>query len=65
MALEKVNGVLKLTPETRERLEGQAPGFKEIQRTLKVLKGLGLDVSALESKLDWGENVRTTLLKEF
>lgn len=65
MAIERINGILKLTPETKTRLEGRAKELKEIRRSIKVLKELGMDTSEIDSKLEWSEKVRTTLLKEF
>jgi len=65
MALEDKNGELKLTPETKKRLEGQATKVKGIQKSIKILKDLGMDTSEISDKMAWAEKVRTTLLKEF
>ena len=65
MALERKNGVLKLTPETKTRLEGQGQTVKGIKHSIKVLKDLGMDTTEIDSKMAWAEKVRTTLLKEF
>ena len=65
MALERKEGVLKLTPETKKRLEGEGQRAKDIRYSMKVLKDLGMDTTEIDSKMDWAEKVRTTLLKEF
>ena len=65
MALEQKDGELKLTPETKKRLESHAPKVKNLQRSIKILKDLGMDTAEIDSKMEWAEKVRTTLLKEF
>ncbi len=65
MGLEKVNGVLKLTADTKKRLLAGEKDIKTINHSVKVLKELGLDVSEIASKVEWAEKVRATLLKEF
>ena len=65
MALERINGVLKLTQEAKTRLQEQGKSVKEIHRSIAVLKKLGMDTAEIDSKMDWAEKVRTTLLKEF
>ena len=65
MAIERINGVLKLTPETKKRMENHGKDLKGILHSIKVLKDLGMDTSEIDSKMQWAEKVRTTLLKEF
>lgn len=65
MALERREGVLKLTPETKTRLEDHGKRVKGILHSIEVLKKLGMDTSEIDSKMAWAEKVRTTMLKEF
>ena len=55
----------KLPPDTRARLEGMAARGKEAKRMLGILKKLGLDVTDMEEKLTWAEDIRKVMLTEF
>lgn len=65
MAEEKKGDVLALPPEMRSRLENMRAEIKKARHGIKTMKDMGMDVSDIESKLEWAENVRSTLLKEF
>lgn len=56
---------LTLPGDVVAEMTAVAPEVKKAQHAVSVLKGLGVDVSDMESKLAWAEKVRTTLLKEF
>lgn len=65
MAKNEVVDLMKLTPEVRSNLERMDTDIKSAQKSIKVLKGLGMDIRVLEDKLKWAENIRKTLLSEF
>lgn len=65
MANQKAKRDLALTPEARARLEALAPDIPTVRERLATLKKLGMDVKPLEEKLDWAEETRKILLKEF
>jgi len=65
MGKEKVREVLKLPTDMRTKMEGMERDIKKARHGVKVLREMGMDVVDIESKLDWAENVRTTMLKEF
>lgn len=65
MVEEKVESAVKLPPDMKKRLTDLQGDIAKAKRSIEVMKGLGMDVSALEEKLTWSENVSTTMLKEF
>lgn len=65
MAKEVIEPVLKLPPEMKVRLETMRSDVKRARHGIKVMKELGIDTVDIESKLDWADTVRKTLLKEF
>ena len=65
MPEKKETEVLKLPPEMRTRLDGLRADIKKARHGVKVMKDMGMDVTDIESKLEWAEGVRSTLLKEF
>lgn len=65
MALERIDGVLKLTAETKATLEQKGKEVASINHTIAVLKQLGMDTTEIDSKMQWAEKVRLLLLKEF
>ncbi len=56
---------IKLPKSIADKLRAQAPDIEGARHGLEVLKGLGMDTKDVEAKLNWAEEVRTTLLKEF
>lgn len=56
---------IKLPEEVARGLRAQESTVVRARKELKILKGLGLETKALEDKLDWAEQARKTLLKEF
>jgi len=65
MAEEKLEPVLTLPSEMRIRLKAMDVDVRKARHGVKVLKELGMDTVDIESKLEWAETVRKTLLKEF
>ncbi|GAI81297.1 unnamed protein product [marine sediment metagenome] len=65
MPEEKIEPILKLPPETKTRLETMRADVKRARHAIKVMEELGLDVLEIKEKLDWADNVRKTLLREF
>ncbi|NVM22319.1 MAG: hypothetical protein HWN68_11135 [Desulfobacterales bacterium] len=65
MPEKKANNIIKLTPEAKARLAGQERDLKWARDSIEVLKRLGMDVTPLEEKLTWAEDVRKTLIVEF
>lgn len=57
--------LVELSPEMKKRLGDMETDIEEVKREIAVLKKMGMDVSMLEERLNWSENVRTTLLTEF
>jgi len=64
MAEPRAN-VMKLDPEVRKRLAASAPDLERARNAINTIKKLGIDVTALEEKVAWAEEVRKTLLTEF
>lgn len=56
---------IKLPAEVAKGLRDQEPDIVRARRDIQILKKLGLETKALEDKLDWADEARKTLLKEF
>lgn len=56
---------LKLPAAVVKDLRRKEVDIVQVRRELQHLKKLGLETKMLEEKLDWAEEVRKTLLKEF
>lgn len=56
---------LKLPAEIRTSMLASEERIEKAKHALGVMKKLGMDVSGLEGKLAWAEEVRSTMLKEF
>ena len=56
---------IKLPPAMVKDLKSQGVSVASARREIAILKKLGLQTKELEDKLDWAEEARTTLLKEF
>ena len=56
---------IKLPDNIAKSLRKQEVDVVRARKDLSVLKKLGLDTKELEDRLDWAEEARTTLLKEF
>lgn len=65
MANAKKADPLIMPGETKARLENLQGDIDRARRGVEVLKSLGMDTKAIEERLDWSENVKKTLLKEF
>jgi len=65
MPEKKEREVLKIPPEMRARMENMRADIKKARYGIKVMKNMGMDVTDIESKLEWAENVRSTMLEEF
>lgn len=65
MPEKKEREVLKIPPEMRARMENMRADIKKARHGIKVMKNMGMDVTDIESKLEWAENVRSTMLEEF
>ena len=55
----------KLPARTLEELGKMEKSIQSTRRMMQTLKGLGMDITDIESKLEWAEETRKTLLKEF
>jgi len=55
----------RLPPDIARVLREQEPVVVRARKDIQALKKLGLETKALEEKLDWAEEARITLLKEF
>jgi len=56
---------LKISPETKARLEASIAETARIREAMEKLKELGIDTLAIEEKLNWAEKARDILLKDF
>lgn len=65
MAKKEVVDLMKLPPAIRSNLENMDAEIKTAKKSIGVLKKLGMDVRTLEDKLNWAEEVRSTLITEF
>ena len=65
MAEKRANNIIRLSPEAKTRLAGQKRDIEGARAALETLKKLGMDVTPIEEKLAWAEDVRKTLLTEF
>ena len=57
--------VVKLPVEVKARLEIAERDVAAAKKGIEALKKMGMDVRALEEKLEWAEGVRKILLAEF
>lgn len=64
MAKEKEIKLNILTPAQRRELEALGTQIEKSQKTLDLLKELGLGVGDLEAKLDWARQRRAILLEK-
>lgn len=56
---------IKLPPKMAKDLREQEVNVVRARKDIQTLKKLGLETKELEDKLDWAEEARKTLLKEF
>ncbi len=56
---------IKLPPSIAKDLRAQEVNVVRARKDIQTLKKLGLQTKELEDKLDWAEEARKTLLKEF
>lgn len=63
---EELTGVeFKLTADTKKKLNLLTAEISKAKKAIDSLKSMGVGMEELEAKLDWADNVRKTLLKEF
>lgn len=55
----------KLPARTIEELSKMEKSIKSTRKMMESLRGMGIDVSDIQSKLDWAEETRKVLLKDF
>jgi len=65
MPEKKLEPLFRLPAETTRRLTAQEDELAKARKALATMKELGMDTTELENKLEWAENVRKTLLREF
>ena len=56
---------IKLPAAMVKDLKAQEVGVVRARKDIQTLKKLGLETKELEDKLNWAEEARKTLLKEF
>lgn len=56
---------IKLPEEIAKALREQEAVIEDTRRKLAALKEVGLDTKPIEDKLDWADNARKVMLKEF
>jgi len=56
---------IKLPASIAKDLRAQEVGVVRARKDIETLKKLGLQTQELEDKLNWAEEARKTLLKEF
>lgn len=64
MAKETTKSLNILTPSARKELENLGADIEKSQKTLDLLKELGLGTTDLQSKLDWAKKRRDILLEK-
>jgi hypothetical protein len=62
---EKAPDRIKLPPKVAKELRDQEVSVVRARKDIQTLKSLGLVTKDLEDKLEWAEEARKTLLKEF
>ncbi len=55
----------KLPERTKIEMVAMEKSIQSTRKMIQTLKGVGVDTSDIEAKLDWAEETRKTLLKEF
>lgn len=65
MAEEITGAEFKLSDATKRKLNLLTAEISKAKKAMDTLKSMGVGTEELESKLDWADNVRKTLLKEF
>ena len=55
----------KLPERTRLEMVAMEKSIQSTRKMIQTLKGVGVDTADIEAKLDWAEETRKTLLKEF
>ncbi|MHA1961944.1 MAG: hypothetical protein ACW99U_17180 [Candidatus Thorarchaeota archaeon] len=65
MPEEERPSALKLPPEISKQLKLEEANVVRARKDIATLKKLGLETKSLEDKLEWAEEARKTLLKEF
>jgi hypothetical protein len=65
MVEEIANVEFKLTADTKRKLNLLTAEIFRAKKAMDSLKSMGVGTEELEAKLDWADNVRKTLLKEF
>jgi len=65
MAKERTPDLMALPPDVRRNLENLQGEVNKAKSSIKTLKKMGMDVSGIEDKLKWAEEIRQTLLTEF
>lgn len=65
MPEEKPATAIKLSPQQIADMKMSAKSIEQARKELNIMKHLGMDVSMIEEKLTWAEEVSQTLLKEF
>ena len=56
---------MKLPPEIVATLKSQEVDVVRARKDIQTLKKLGLETKVLEDKLDWADEARKVMLKEF
>jgi len=64
MAKEKDTKLNILTPESRKELEKLGADIEKSQKTLDLLKELGLGVGDMQEKLNWARKRKDILLEK-
>ena len=65
MVKKDVKPVVILTIEDKKKLEDLSTDIERSRRAIVALSELGMNVTDLENKLEWAENAREVLLRDF
>ncbi|MBA7601423.1 hypothetical protein ES703_08496 [subsurface metagenome] len=65
MPKKDVEMVIKLTDEEKKHLEVLKGDIEKGEKAISAMKEMGLDVKALEERLNWAKTARDVLLREF
>lgn len=54
-----------LPPETISKIRKTQEEMLEVKASLNMLKRMGMDISPIEEKMDWIDNMTTIMLEEY
>ena len=65
MPKKREEKVIMLTDEEKKQLNALSGDIEKGEKSISIMKDLGMDVKTLEERLVWAKTARDVLLKEF